>query len=209
MSMCAAHPEVESVGACQECGKETCAECRVELSGSGYCQGCVEQARQNLPQAVADLGRNVNYLGAVALGLVAAVVGAYIWDRVAVWFSLNIGLIAIAIGWGVGLGVIVGSGGKRGLGLQILSLLITGFGIALGELLTLHDMILLEESAEAVAAVQQLGSWPIAIALFPTQIMETGFMGWAIYAFGLWQAWMMPKLPTVGGSSEPERGAGA
>lgn len=198
MAMCAVHPEVESVGTCQECGKETCAECKVDLSGSGYCQPCVQQASENLQASVADLGRNVNYLGALALGLVAAGLGAYIWDRVAVWFSLNIGLIAIAIGWGVGLGVIVGSGGKRGLGLQILSLLITAAGIAFGELLTLHDLLELEKDPQVIAAVQQLGSWPLAIAYFPTHLVEgTGVMGWAIYAFGMWQAWIMPKMPTV------------
>jgi len=43
MSGCSRHPSKESVGACSNCGKLTCAVCHVEHNGKSYCQPCAEK----------------------------------------------------------------------------------------------------------------------------------------------------------------------
>ena len=40
---CAYHPEREVVGACVDCGRLVCAECKVELGGKIYCNACAEK----------------------------------------------------------------------------------------------------------------------------------------------------------------------
>ena len=40
---CAYHPEVDAVGACVNCGRLVCAECKVELEGKIYCNPCAER----------------------------------------------------------------------------------------------------------------------------------------------------------------------
>ena len=43
MSSCSRHPSKESVGACINCGKLVCVQCRVEHDDKTYCQPCAEK----------------------------------------------------------------------------------------------------------------------------------------------------------------------
>lgn len=40
---CAYHPEREAVGACVNCGKLVCDECKAVLSGKSYCNSCANE----------------------------------------------------------------------------------------------------------------------------------------------------------------------
>ena len=40
---CAYHPEREAVGACVNCGKLVCDECKVVLTGKNYCNPCADK----------------------------------------------------------------------------------------------------------------------------------------------------------------------
>jgi len=40
---CAYHPEREAVGACVNCGKLVCDECKVVLTGKNYCNSCANK----------------------------------------------------------------------------------------------------------------------------------------------------------------------
>ncbi len=40
---CYFHPEAEGVGACVNCGRAVCADCKVEVGGKLYCRPCAEQ----------------------------------------------------------------------------------------------------------------------------------------------------------------------
>jgi hypothetical protein len=40
---CAYHPDADAAGACVNCGRLICTECKVELSGKIYCNPCIER----------------------------------------------------------------------------------------------------------------------------------------------------------------------
>jgi len=40
---CAYHPQADAVGACVNCGRLVCVECKVELQGKIYCNACAEK----------------------------------------------------------------------------------------------------------------------------------------------------------------------
>ena len=69
--------------------------------------------------------RDRNMPRALLFGLVAGAIGAAIWFAIVVLTERELGLVAVIIGALVGTGVLVGSGNKRNVRLQLLSVLIT------------------------------------------------------------------------------------
>lgn len=51
MADCFAHPGRDAVGACVNCGKMICLECRTILGGKIYCQKCAEETFQQVQAA--------------------------------------------------------------------------------------------------------------------------------------------------------------
>lgn len=194
---CTAHEERETEVSCKECGKAICDECTVRLGEKSYCKPCTEKARANIAEALMNLTRDVNWTKAVVIGLLVAVLGAFVWYGVEVWFNLRIGLIAIAIGYGVAYGVMWGAGGKRGMGLQIISLVLTAGGILGGIFLSLHHQVLQEIVRGSIQA-QASQSWIVSALILPVALKETGIMSWVIIAFGLYQGFVLPAMPKVG-----------
>lgn len=192
---CATHPERETERTCQECGSALCEECQMRLGENTYCAPCVAKAQGELRSAVADMGRSPNYIGAVGLGFVAALLGAVLWERISTLLHLQIGFVSIAIGFAVGWAVVTGSGNKRGRALQVLALVLSAVGIALGIVFETHSQI------EALIASGEwqggIDPWLVSVLGFPFVFQEMGFMTWIIAAFGLWQAWTMPAMPVL------------
>ena len=65
------------------------------------------------------------FLGALGLGLIAAAIASALWMAVTQLTGYEIGLIAIAVGWIVGLAVAMGSRGTGGWPYQILAVALT------------------------------------------------------------------------------------
>ena len=193
---CAAHPDRETEKTCNECGKAICEECARTVSENVYCESCLEKAKQNLTGALQEMTRNINWGKALIAGLVVTAVGALVWDKIEVWFNIRLGIIAIAIGYGVAIAVMWGAGGKRGLGLQILSVVLTLIGIAGGLYLSLHDQLLMEV-AKGTIQKPELNEWVFCAVLFPFSLLQVGIISWVIIAFGLYQSFVMPAMPKV------------
>lgn len=194
--VCVNHPDKETEKKCGECGNYICEECTEMLGETSYCKPCVDKAKENLSTALEDMTKNINWGKALIAGLVVAAIGAVIWDKVAIWFNLQLGLLAIAIGYGVGIAVIWGSGGKRGIWLQILSLIITLTGILGGLFLTVHD-VLVQETAKDPTKFLPGTEWISAVIILPFYIIESGFISWVIIAFGLYQGFVLPGMPKI------------
>ncbi|MDB5299229.1 MAG: hypothetical protein JWO87_892 [Phycisphaerales bacterium] len=64
-------------------------------------------------------------LKATALGLGAGIVGALVWCLVRRVAHVQLGLLAVAVGYLVGRAVLVGSGNRGGIGYQILAVVLT------------------------------------------------------------------------------------
>jgi hypothetical protein len=103
-----------------------CAGCRnplVEvyylLQGAKVCASC----RDGVQQALTAGSPLKRFLKAFGLGSLAAIVGAIVYLVVAIW--VQIGFIAIFVGWFVGVAVRKGSEGRGGGGYQALAMALT------------------------------------------------------------------------------------
>ncbi len=54
MANCAYHPDRDVVGACVDCGKLVCAECKTTLVGKIYCNPCVEKTYSGETKSTSD-----------------------------------------------------------------------------------------------------------------------------------------------------------
>lgn len=112
----------------------TCSQCQRTLPGSEahvfrgkkgqdvrFCPECKHQ----FDEAFKAETENPNYLGAVLMGLLGGIAGGAVWYLVEILTGYRVGYVALAVGFLVGWGVILGSGKKRGGSLQIISALIT------------------------------------------------------------------------------------
>jgi hypothetical protein len=109
---------------------------------------------------------------AVLFGAGAALLGAIIYVGVAAITNLEVGLIAILVGWMVGKAVKKGSGGKGGLVYQLIAV-----GFIYLSILSLYFL-----------------TWAgtggfVAVLLLPLTQGLKNIIGLAIIAFGLFQAW--------------------
>ena len=117
----------EAAPSCRVCGAEIPAGQKVVLDPKRkggmpevLCVKCADD-REREYRAETE---NPNLIGALLAGLVAAVVAAAAWFGVVVLTKYLIAYAAIAVGMVVGAAVVVGSGGKRGRSLQVMSVLI-------------------------------------------------------------------------------------
>jgi hypothetical protein len=108
-------------------GSQSCAVCGQPISSRYFalgdqmvCPTCCEQL--TAPPGGTKLGR---VLKASAFGLVAGLAGAAIWFAIRRAANLQIGLVAILVGFMVGKAVRIGSGGQGGRGYQVLAVAIT------------------------------------------------------------------------------------
>jgi hypothetical protein len=98
-----------------------------DINGNVVCQGC-----RLLIEAAAETPRGVApFLTAALGGLGAGIVGAIIYFAVIYFAKLEIGLVAILIGYMVGYSVRRGAGGRGGLRFQVLAVALTYASIAL------------------------------------------------------------------------------
>lgn len=111
-----------------------CSACResipteyYDINGNVVCQGCrllIEEAAET-PRGIAP------FLTAAIWGLGAGIVGAIIYFAVMYFAKLEIGLIAILIGYMVGYTVRRGAAGRGGLRFQVLAVALTYASVAL------------------------------------------------------------------------------
>ena len=93
-----------------------------QANGQVVCSGC--RARVE-----AQMAQSGSYARALALGAGGGIAGAAVWYGVAALTGYEIGIIAILMGWLVGRGVNMGSGGRGGRGYQVLALGLTYLSI--------------------------------------------------------------------------------
>ena len=111
-----------------------CAECSTILvegqdqqatEDGVFCRPCFNNLTAQLHQAVEGQGRDINYPVAALGGLLGGGVGVLAWWGFTVMTNTSFGLVAVVIGYTVGKGIVLLSGGKRAQNLQILSVAIS------------------------------------------------------------------------------------
>ena len=130
---------------------------------------------------------------AILGGLVAAVVGAGIWGGIVIATDYEVGFVAWLLGGLSGFAVVLASGGKRGLPLQIIAVLSSIAGILLGKYVMFHHAIKSLAPDEQAAETLSLFSMGL-FKLFIENLGELlgGFDAlWALLA--VTTAWSIPK----------------
>jgi hypothetical protein len=140
-------------------GGLSCHQCRLPVHdeyftlGEGvYCARCAAALGELIARGPGLAG----FARAFVFGLGAAIGGAVLWGLVTQLTGYEIGLIAIAVGWLVGVAVRRGSGGLGGPAFQVLAILLTYFSIVA----TYVPSIL--EALEEQAAVEFASVAPVA-----------------------------------------------
>jgi len=105
----------------------TCARCRQPIASSYFALGDQLLCPACREVAIAPLSgsRSGRLVKATMLGVVAGLVGAVIWFAIRRIAQVEIGLVAILVGFLVGKAVHRGSGGRGGRGYQVLAVVIT------------------------------------------------------------------------------------
>jgi hypothetical protein len=203
----------------------TCAACRrgldieyFDVNGASVCAACrdavVRQAQT--PRDWPTLAK------AVAFGIGAAIAGAILYYAVITITNLEIGLVAIAIGYMVGYAVKLATGGRGGRRFQVLALVLTYWAVGLAYLpltigAALEERAASSSNASSVTAAPQTSGTAgdgdggglvmslvmlvgLSLALPVLSVagsMPGGLISAAIIAFGMHQAWQMTASPQV------------
>jgi len=183
---------------CAECGTALVDGLDYHQTDDGcFCQPCFANLTGELQHVLAQSAVGINYPMAAVGGLAGALLGAVAWWGFTVVSSINLGLFAVAIGFACGKGVVLLSGYKRHLNLQIMSAAITVVGYLYASYLVSRTFINRFYAAEGQELVLPLLPSPellLAVVGDGFGIMDLVFVGIAVY-----QAWMMPapfKLAT-------------
>lgn len=184
-----------------------CSQCQKEVSGAQYytykdkegqamflCDNC----RGIAEKAIQEETNNPSMGMALVLGMLAAVVAGVVWFAFSVLTGYQIGYIAIGVGYLIGKAVIWGSGGKRGMPLQIMSAVITLLTLFISQyFITVYYIrqYLQEHISEYPGYA---GQW-FFVAPFDPDIISAIFspMGLLIWAVGIYFAYTIPKSRVI------------
>ena len=180
----------EEVVQCAGCGKELKVEERHAFEGEDgqdvyYCDECMHQINQELDQ----MTKNLNIPKAILFSLVTAVVCGILYGLSIALTKTDFAIIAIGVGYLVALAACKGAGDKRGMKLQIMSVLFT-----LGAIFIANDVFLYFASPDFHSLS---GIISLLIAGPIVAITAAGPIGLAIWAFALYAAYTVPKAPKL------------
>jgi hypothetical protein len=188
---CCENPDYESQKQCALCEKPACKNCRSFVNRQRICPTCRDQIESELQAEQAETARLPM---AVAGGIAGSVIGGVIWAVIAALTNLEVGYVAIGVGWLAGMGTVLGAGGKKGPQLQVVAVLCSVLGLLLGKYFTLVQAIKAEypEAAEL--------SWFDGrfLQIFTEYFGEfvSGFdILWLVLALGI--AWTVPRATQV------------
>ena len=183
-----------------------CAECEMVLvegqdrettEDAVFCRPCFNNLTAQLQDVVAAQGQDINYMNAAVGGLGGAALGVVVWWGFTVLTNIAFGLVAVVIGFAVGKGIVLLTGGKRHFNLQILSASIAMIAYFYASYLVTRTFVneaLLAEGQDMVLTMLPDPS------LFVEVIgLGFGFMDVVFLAFVIIQAWKMPAPLKIGG----------
>jgi hypothetical protein len=141
-------------------------------------------------QAIAAQGADINYSMAAVGGLVGGAIGVIAWWGFTVLTSIAFGLVAVVIGFTVGKGIVMLSGGKRSQGLQIMSVIISTLSFLYASYLVNRTFILRAYTEQGQEIVMP---WlPSPDLWFNVIKLGFNFMDLIFLAIVIYQAWKIP-----------------
>lgn len=161
-----------------------CAACKRPVGDSYYTAGkaiVCESCKTQIESAPRQRPSPALVARAIVYGLGGALLGAGVYYGVLALLHYQISFVAIAVGFIVGRAVHMGAGGQRGRVYQVISLLLTYLGIALGF------------TSAVFKSIQSLNAFTVIAFPIETTIHDP-LMG-LIIGIGLWYAWTMNRDP--------------
>jgi hypothetical protein len=144
---------------------------------------------------------------AIGAGLVAAIVGGVVWGLIVKWTDYEVGFVAWAIGFLVGLAVVTATRGVRGPVFQVVAVACALIGILLGKYLSFAWVLADVAREETGGAVEiSVFSWD-TVDLFREELgtvfglFDLLWVGLAVYT--AWRA-LQPEEPEPEPAGEPQ-----
>jgi hypothetical protein len=131
---------------------------------------------------------------------------AFIWDKLTYYTGYQIGYVAIGVGFAVGTATMIGASGKRGISLQIVSGLLSLFGILLGETLLVMDSYrdyLAANPGAGNANMSPLALFVSSVMILPQSLTESP-MSFLFMAVGVYYGFTIPAREKEDAAPDPE-----
>lgn len=127
--------------------------------------------------------------------LLAAIVGGAVWGGIVILTNYEVGIVAWGIGFLSGIAVVMFARGPKGLPFQVVAVISSVLGIALGKYLTfyhfLKEYVIEEYGAEVVAGMSMVSDEMIALFIESLPEIVSGFdLLWVVLA--VITAWRIP-----------------
>ncbi len=185
-------PPAAAASACAVCNRPL-TEWYFEAGGKIVCPEC----QQTIAASMTGGSGFARFFKATVYGIGAGLVGAAIWWAVRYYLNMQIGLIAILVGFMVGGAIRAGSSGRGGIGYQILAVVLTYLCIAANYV---PDLIIEAMKPENAGEAPRwfLVAFAVVISLaVPFLRGAGGIIGLLIIGFALYQAWVLNKKQEV------------
>ncbi len=188
-------PSTAETVVCRQCNRAlTDREDREVTAGGVFCAPCFAALRRHLEAELRRQGTDINWVNAALGGLAGGALGAVVWWGFTVVTRVSFGLVAVVIGFLVGKGVLMATGGKRAVGLQVMAMAIAAVAYGFASYLVHRSFILkaVAENPRLAPAGATLPLWAPPDLMFA--VIRAGFEAFDLVflAIVLYQAWKMP-----------------
>jgi hypothetical protein len=179
---------------CKACAKLLTGDDGEEARRHGYCRECFKTSPEYVGSSAYALTTGINYPMAVTGALLGGFLGSLLWWGVAVASGYRFGLIAVAIGFAVGLGTSLLAGRKRSVGLGVLALVVTLLAYVSATYLV--NATFINRSVGEAGTAGMLPLFTIDLGLF-LRVVTVGFgmMDLVFLGIALWTAWGLAGPP--------------
>jgi len=196
---------VEAVDGVESAAPMVCAQCGVAIDSEYFQLGAANKALcaacAQAMQRLLATGAGGSWAVALVLGVAAAAVGAGVYYAVLTLFGLELGLLALFIGYGVGRAVRKGAGLKHHWGLRVMAVALTYLSIVA----TYVPLIYAQVQANDGALLETL---TVALTLPLLMALDGEVLSLIIIGIGLWQAYQLSRAPKLDISGPFQLGSG-
>jgi hypothetical protein len=144
-------------------GPDRCKSCQQELSGAYFringslaCENCTRQLEAQTPKDT-----HAAYVRAILFGIGGAIVGLILYSAFGIITGIEIGYVALAVGWLVGTAIMKGSSGIGGRRYQIAAVALTYAAVSLSAV-PIGISYIMKEKKQKPAAVSTPSKSPAA-----------------------------------------------
>jgi hypothetical protein len=131
-------PDAATQEGCTLCGRPVCRSCRAYVNARRVCRACAAQVQSELDREIAS---TASVPGAIVGGAIGALAGGAAWALIAIVTNLEVGYVAVGVGFLAGFGAFLGAGKKKGKQVQIVAVACALLGLLVGKYATVVTFV--------------------------------------------------------------------